>query len=158
MSKTKYYTHEEWQALTSNQKHEVEKRQLFKHLAAAGTKAAEFFLERLADGKIAGQHYWNGMNAEEACGCVLGTLRFAQTESYSEAMRADQTYDWDTEFRVDVNVETFDEDEDDWDPSYSVVEALAFNIVKGETPDTNENARLLYDWTAEWLNNQKTTI
>lgn len=144
-----YYTQKEWRSLPTEKKHEVEKLQLFKHLDEAGRPAAEFFLQRLEQGGIAGNYYWteNSGPYGDSCGCVLGTLaykKFGEEDAYAEMTDTDQ---WESsEFRTE---------DDDIGDSISVVEVLAFNIQPGDTPENNENSALLHEWTSEWLAAQK---
>lgn len=140
-----YYTNEEWKAFTIEHRHEIEKNQLFGYLAEAGIEAAEFFLKRVEEGKIEGGDYWDD---EAECGCVLGTLKFA-TDGAEEASLTD-TESWkSTKFCAAMR------DWEDAEGSLSVVEVLAYNLSPGDTPKNNENARLLYDWTKEWLDSQR---
>lgn len=147
-TETKYYTAEEWAALTEVERHEVEKQQLWRHLEEAGLPAAEGFLTRLNEGGVDGRWYWN--DAEEnpygkECGCVLGTLAYYQRGAGDAGGETD-TDDWDSSQFI---VETYELG------TVTVVEVLAYNIKAGETPENNQNARLLRDWTQEWIENQR---
>lgn len=140
-----YYTKKEWDSFTPEARHEIEKIQLFDHLAEAGVKAAEFFLEQVEDGKIEGKDYWDD---ESDCGCVLGTLMFGKEDKLA-AMQKD-TEDWESS-KYYAPLSGWQEPE----TGLSVVEILAYNLSPGDTPENNENARLLRDWTKEWLDSQR---
>lgn len=143
---TKYYTAEEWAELPEADRHEVEKRQLFMHLDEAGLNAANVLLERVNNGMIYGGLYWEG---DRGCGCVLGTLKFAQTNDEDSAGRTNTRY-WDSSQFLTSFANSDDE-------RFSVVEVLAYNLDVGDTPQNSENARLLRDWTQEWIDAQQVT-
>lgn len=145
-----YYTTEEWHNLTEEERHAVEKKQMWKHLDEFGVEAATGFLGRLEEGLIMGETYWDSPYAADgkSCGCVLGTLTFL-TKGEAEASHLP----WrDREFQSDQFMTCLPDGSDN--PDFSVVEALAYNIELGDTPENNENARLLLEWTREWLDAQ----
>lgn len=140
-----YYSKEEWDSFTTEKRHEIEKIQLFDHLAEAGIEATEFFLKQVEKGQIEGHDYWDD---ESDCGCVLGTLMFGK-EGESAALSCD-TEDWESA-KYYAPLSKWQEP----DTGLSVVEILAYNLSPGDTPENNENARLLRDWTKEWLDSQR---
>lgn len=145
-----YYTEEEWNKFTIEQRHEIEKNQLFLHLDEAGYDAAEYFLDALYGGQILGNEYWD---ESSKCGCVLGTLKYASSDENDDAAVVSCTTDWkSSKFMFVSNHELGGEG---W--GLTVTEALAYNIRPGATPSTDENAKLLADWTKEWLDSQKVT-
>lgn len=141
---TTYYTHKEWLDLSLEEKREVEKKQLFLHLDKAGVEAATFLLHRIAEGKIDGAFYWDAHSSD--CGCILGTLAYSVSGFDAFAADTTDTHEWDSKFITsDLRVSE----------NCSVVEVLAYNIRPDDTPENNENARILHDWTKEWIEAQE---
>lgn len=147
MTEKVYYTKEEWKALSIETRHAVEKKQLFDHLEEVGPDVVFKFLERVNEGKIYGNDYWD---EDSECGCVLGTLKYYASQEDADEAMITGTDNWGSSWAFSSPFEGALED-----PSLSVVEVLAYNLRPGDTPENNENARLLRDWTQEWLDNHR---
>ncbi len=146
---TTYISPEEWQALSEEERHDVERDTLFRHLAAAGEKAARTLRERLVAGTVDGSYYFN---EDSGCGCILGTLVMDAVEDPT----FDRVYDRAKALRGDDTPRFAPDFGDAYDGyhfvgNYDVVEALAMNVEAGDTPETSANVRLLVGWVDEWL-------
>lgn len=159
MSDLKVHTLETWQKLSTEEKHEVEKRTLHAHLDRFGMEPAKVLLADVEAGRIDGSSY---MNEGTGCGCILGTLAKG-TGTYETLREIQWSLDNEAYFCDEgVEVVSYDvfEVEDggdhlgDDDPGYTAAEVLAVRLRPGDSPENSDEARLIRDWTKEWIDAQ----
>ena len=147
------YTLADWKQLSEDERLEIEKRTLFVHLEQFGLEAAKALLKKVEAGRIDGGAY---CRSDSGCGCILGTLAIA-----SGASESDVAWDFDSGLYhegadlADQGVYDFVEYGGDdgyyGDACYTMAEILALRIRPGNTPDNCKEAKLIADWTREWI-------
>jgi hypothetical protein len=149
------HTVESWQKLSTEEKLAVEKRTLFAHLNSFGLEPARVLLASVEVGAIDGSQY---MNENDGCGCILGTLakgRGDTTESIAYKLDSDQFFEDEGVEVVSHGVFDLEMDGSDWgdngEAGYTAAEVLAVRLRPGDTPENNEQAKLIADWTREWI-------
>lgn len=141
-----YYTLNEWKELDLSTRHEIEKDMLFKHLSRFNVDTIKGFLQRVEDGRIDGQSYFSGDPEDPTgCACVLGTLIEESDRSVSPSFSSFKEERNVTDVYVPLTDDPYEK------PGESPVERMVFNAYEGDTPDTNDNLRLIRDWTLEYL-------
>lgn len=147
------YTLADWKALSTDERLEIEKRTLFVHLEQFGFEAAKVLLKQVEDGRVDGEAYYR---SNSGCGCILGTLAIA-----SGASEDDMEWDFEptlyhegadlADQGVYDRVKNGGDDGFYGDACYTMAEILALRIRPGDTPDNCKEAKLIADWTREWI-------
>ncbi len=157
---TQTITPEQWLALSIEERHEIERNTLFSHLEKAGKEAAQSLVDRLEAGQVDGNHYWD---EDTACGCVLGTLFRDKVdlddddnylyELIEDYLDVEAVWENVSKFdRIDFRNPLYnDAREAGFNSSLDPIEGLAYNVRPGATPENNENAKLIHQWTKEWI-------
>jgi hypothetical protein len=115
---------------------------LHKHLDTFGLDGANKLLSALEEGRIDGHWYWE---VNEQCGCVFGTMLID---------RYDRTVEG-SDLQIEAFVaENFRKPADPY-VNFEPIEDYAMLIESGDTIETNNYARNMWDWVTEWVEDQR---